>query len=186
MSLTITSLVFPVKPAPFMRRRRLPTVPHPDQPTLPAAITSNAGFLAGQVAALFRGRFEEDMREHRLHPRQYLAMLVLRDEGAMSQQAVGQRLGMDRTTTMQAALALSEAGLVERQDDPDDGRVYRLALTASGRRLIATLEGRMKRVEAELLAPLSVAERATFVGQLRAILARAEGGDGCSGSGDRA
>ncbi len=156
-----------------MPRKRLPTVPDPDQPALPRAVTSSVGFLAGQVAALFRARFEEDMRAHRLHPRQFLLMLVLRDEGTMSQQAVGQRLGMDRTTTMQAALALAEAGLVDREDDPDDRRVYRLALTAEGRRLVATLEGRIKRVEAELLAPLGSKERDAFARQLAAILAAA-------------
>lgn len=156
-----------------MPRKRLPTVPDPDQPALPRAVTSSVGFLAGQVAALFRARFEEDMRAHRLHPRQFLLMLVLRDEGTMSQQAVGQRLGMDRTTTMQAALALAEAGLVDREDDPDDRRVYRLALTAEGRRLVATLEGRIKRVETELLAPLGSKERDAFARHLAAILASA-------------
>lgn len=165
-----------------MPRKRLPTVPDPDQPALPSAVTSSIGFLAGQVAALFRMRFEEEMREHRLHPRQFLLMLVLRDEGAMSQQAVGQRLGMDRTTTMQAALALADAGFVERQDDPDDRRVYRLSLTANGRRLVATLDGRIKRMEGEVLAPLAVKERAVFAEQLRAILAAANGGGGeCKG-----
>lgn len=156
-----------------MPRKRLPTVPDPDQPALPRAVTSSVGFLAGQVAALFRARFEEDMRAHRLHPRQFLLMLVLRDEGTMSQQAVGQRLGMDRTTTMQAALALAEAGLVDREDDPDDRRVYRLALTAEGRRLVATLEGRIKRVETELLAPLGSKERDVFARQLALILTAA-------------
>lgn len=169
-----------------MPRKRLPVLPSPDQPRLPRAVTSNAGFLAGQVAALFRGRFEADMRAHRLHPRQYLLMLVLRDEGTMAQLAVGQRLGMDRTTTMQAAQALAEAGYVDRQDDPADRRVYRLSLTPAGRRLVATLEGRIKRVEAELLAPLAAAERAAFVDQLRRILAASDGGAPCDDGGGSA
>jgi DNA-binding MarR family transcriptional regulator len=164
-----------------MPKKRLPTVPDPDQPALPKAVTSSVGFLCGQVAALFRARFEEDVREHRLHPRQFLLLMVLRDEGTMPQQAVGQRLGMDRTTTMQAALGLADAGYVERQDDPDDRRVYQLALTPNGRRLVATLEGRMKRVESELLAPLAVNERAVFAQQLRAVLAAAGEATDCDG-----
>jgi DNA-binding MarR family transcriptional regulator len=165
-----------------MPKKRLPTVPDPDQPPLPKAVTSSVGFMCGQVAALFRARFEEDMREHRLHPRQFLLMLVLRDEGTMAQQAAGQRLGMDRTTTMQAVQGLAEAGYVDRQDDPDDRRVYRLSLTPNGRRLVATLEGRMKRVETELLAPLAVAERALFAQQLRAVLAAAGEATECGGA----
>jgi DNA-binding MarR family transcriptional regulator len=95
----------------------------------------------------------------------------------MAQHALGQRLGMDRTTTMQSVQALEEAGAVRREDDPADRRVYRVSLTADGRRLVATLEGRIKRVETDMLAPLSAPERETFAAQLRAILAH---GGGCA------
>ncbi len=67
-----------------------------------------------------------------------------------------------------------------------DRRVYRLSLTPAGRRLVATLEGRIKRVEAELLAPLAAAERAAFVDQLRRILAASDGGAPCDDGGGSA
>lgn len=88
----------------------------------------------------------------------------------MSQLALGQRLGMDRTTTMQSAQALADAGYIDRQDDPDDRRVYRLTLTSQGRRLAATLEGRLKKIDQELLAPLSAEDRARFLAQLHSIV----------------
>ena len=159
-----------------MPGKRLPTLPSADRPTLPDAVTASPGFLVGQVAGLFRARFEVEMRTHRLHPRQYLLMLVLRDEGTMSQQAAGQRLGMDRTTTMQAVLALADAGLVRREDDPNDRRVYRLALTETGAQMVCTLEERIGRAERELLAPLRPEDRDRFVAHLRAILSAADGG----------
>ncbi len=167
---------------PSRRRRPLPTVPDPDVPALPAAITSAVGFLVNEVAALFRGHFERSLAEHRLRPRQYLLLLVLRDEGPMAQQALGARLGMDRTTTMQLVTALEAAGHVVRHDDPDDRRVYRVHLTAAGRRAIASLDGRIKRVEAELLAPLTPAQREAFVGHLSAILGIDRPGRACDGA----
>jgi DNA-binding MarR family transcriptional regulator len=152
------------------RRKPLPTVPHPDVPPLPKAVTSAVGFLVNEVAALFRGGFERALAEQKLRPRGYLLLLVLRDEGTMAQHALGARIGMDRTTTMQVMQALEEQGLVQRRDDPEDRRVYRVSLTAAGRRLVASLEGRIRRVETELLAPIPAAERPAFVAQLRAIL----------------
>lgn len=153
------------------RRRPLPVASDADSFTPPAAVTNAVGFLVNEVAGLFRFTFEQILAKHQLRRRQYLMLLVLRDEGPMSQQALGQRLGMDRTTTMQLAQALADAGAVKRQDDPSDRRIYLLSLTPNGRRLTATLEGLIKRAEHELLAPLAAEQRATFASQLRAILA---------------
>lgn len=169
-------------PAP----RRLPTIPDPDQPPLPGAITSMVGFLSREVTGLFRLRFEEVMRSYQLKPNQYLLLQVLRDEGPTAQQAVGQRLGMDRTTTMQSVQALADAGLVDRQDDPADRRVYRVHLTNAGRQLLDVLETRLKASEDEVMAPLTAAERALFEEQLRRILAHdrrgGAAGSGCGGA----
>lgn len=151
-------------------RRKLPTVPDPSIPALPQAVTSAIGFLANEVAAVFRFSFEQVLLSHRLRPRQYLLLLVLRDEGPMPQHVLGQRLGMDRTSAMQALQFLEDSGMVRREDDPDDRRVYRVSLTPEGRRLTATLEGRIKRAETEVLAPLSEKERIALAAQLRAIL----------------
>lgn len=158
-----------------MPRRRLPTLP--EEPVglpagLPDAVLASVGFLAGQVGGRMRARFEAVLAEHALHPRHYLMLLVLRDEGIMAQQALGARVGMDRTTTMQAAQYLADTGALERRDDPDDRRVYRLALTAAGRRLVGSLEGRIRRAEQDMLAPLTAEERTA----LQALLKRVLGG----------
>lgn len=153
-----------------MPRTRLPTVPDPATPALPAAVTSTVGFLVKEVATRFRNRFEQMLFEHRLRPQQLLMLLTLRDEGPTSQLALGQRLGMDRTTTMQAAQALADAGHIDRQDDPEDRRVYRLTLTPGGRRLATTLEARLRKADQELLAVLAPEERVRFLAHLRAIV----------------
>lgn len=153
--------------------RRLPTLPPtglPDLSCLPPAMTHSVGFLANQVASRIRARFGLELERHDLVPRDYLLLLVLHDAGAMAQQALGARAGMDRTTTMQAAQALEEAGLLERNDDPNDRRVYRLALTAAGRRLVGTLEGRLRVAEQEVLGALRPAERTQLVRLLRSAL----------------
>jgi len=126
--------------------------------------------LVKQVGDLFRYRFEAVLGADGLHPRQYLLLLVLRDEGTMPQQMLGERVGMDRTTTMHAVQRLAESALVVREDDPADRRVYRLVLTAKGRRLVDALEGRIKKAEAQLLTPLSAEGRRVFKAQLEAVI----------------
>lgn len=89
----------------------------------------------------------------------------------MAQQALGQRLGVDRTTGMQLVQALADAQYVRRDDDPTDRRVYRLSLTYAGRRIATQLEDEIRTAEAHVLAPLSDPERAVFASQLRTLLA---------------
>lgn len=110
------------------------------------------------------------MHAHGLRPRQFLLLAVLRDEGGTSQQALGQRLSMDRTSTMQAVQALADAGLVAREDDPADRRVYRVSLTERGGSVLEVVERELAEVEAQILASLTEAARGDFISQLRAIL----------------
>ena len=64
--------------------------------------------------------------------KQQAVLSVLADEGAMTQQRLGQRLGIDRTTIVGLVDALVERGLVERVRDPVDRRAYLLTRTRAG------------------------------------------------------
>lgn len=165
-----------------MARKQLPVHPESQAGQMPEAVRGSVGFLVKQVGDLFRYRFEVVLGADGLHPRQYLLLLVLRDEGTMPQQVLGARVEMDRTTTMQAVQRLAESGLVVREDDPADRRVYRLVLTAKGRGLVDTLEARIQATEAQLLAPLSAEGRRVFKAQLEAVVsagAARSGADSC-------
>lgn len=154
-----------------MARSALPVHPDAQEGQLPAAVRGSVGFLVKQLSDVFRLQFEAVLRAKRLHPRQYLLLLVLRDEGTMPQQALGARVGMDRTTTMQAVQGLADSGLVARQDDPADRRVYRLEITRQGRTTVDALEAKMRDMEAQVLAPLGAPGREQFRTQLEALLA---------------
>lgn len=144
--------------------------PSPDLTALPPAVSSSVGFLATQLGARVRMHFEAALRENALQPRDYMVMMILREEGGMSQQALGARAGMDRTTTMMAAQSLEQAGLLARADDPADRRVYRLSLTPAGRQMVGSLERRVRAAEQEVLAPLDKEDRASLVQLLRTAL----------------
>ncbi|MEO5957668.1 MAG: MarR family transcriptional regulator [Opitutaceae bacterium] len=56
-------------------------------------------------------------------------------EGGMSQRELGDRLVVDRSNVSGLLDRLEKTGWVKREDHPEDRRVYRVNLTATGRRL---------------------------------------------------
>lgn len=106
------------------------------------------------------------------------ALGVLADEGAMTQQQLGHRLGIDRTTIVGVIDALAERGMIERVRDPADRRAYLLTLTAVGRGARADGERLVRAVEGELLAGLDEGQREVLAG----LLARAVRGGAGTGS----
>lgn len=94
---------------------------------------------------------------------------VLADEGAMTQQRLGQRLGIDRTTIVGLVDALAGRGMIERVRDPADRRAYLLTLTPAGTDARRDGERLVREVERGLLAALDADQRAV----LTDLLARA-------------
>ena len=81
------------------------------------------------------------------------SLLAYTDEyGAVSQTRVAQHLGQGRAVTGSNIDRLASLGLVERRPDPDDRRVWLVAVTEEGR---ATAE-QVKAVDFELRAELRV------------------------------
>jgi DNA-binding MarR family transcriptional regulator len=68
---------------------------------------------------------------------------------------------------------LEEAGLVQRKDDPDDRRGYRVGLTGKGKQLIDRVIVAHVENEERLVAALSSAEQDQLDGLLRKLLASA-------------
>jgi len=86
-----------------------------------------------------------------------------------TQVALAAHLGIDRTVLTYVIDDLVAEGVIERQADAADRRVRRLAITATGRRRLAMLDGKVAAAETQLLESLPAADRAT----LRAVLERA-------------
>ena len=68
---------------------------------------------------------------------QYLVLLVLWEEDAVSVRQLGERLSLDSATLTPLLKRLEAQGAVERRRDPDDERVVRVRLTKQGRALRA-------------------------------------------------
>lgn len=135
---------------------------------LPEAVSDRLGFLLGRAHLAHRQVAESRLESLGIRARESGALALLASEGPLSQQRLGQRMGVDRTTMVALVDELERKGLVARERDPGDRRAYALHLTSQGRRLLARAEKAVGRAEDEFLGALSAAERR----QLKALLHR--------------
>ncbi|MCU1437937.1 MAG: marR [Naasia sp.] len=99
---------------------------------------------------------------------QYAAMeLLVRRPGA-SQKAIGEDLGLDRSTVADVVRRMEAAGLLERSRDPDDNRRNVVVLTARGRTEYMVLTPAVVALQDDLVRDLTGDETA----QLRRLIAR--------------
>lgn len=102
-------------------------------------------------------------------------VLNLLAEGPISQQAIGERLGIDRTTVVEIIDELESQGVVVRKRNPADRRSYALNLTPNGK----VVQKRAARVfdgaAEEFFAALSKREGDSLVEMLRRLIQAADG-----------
>src|SRR4051794_27397953 len=105
------------------RSRAMPSSPDP---------ASGLGFLLSQVGAHSSARFAERLEPLGLKPPHAGILRVIKEADGLSQQALGERLGIFPSRLVTVLDELEERGLVERRDSPADRRSYALYLTKSG------------------------------------------------------
>ncbi len=144
--------------------------PVDDRP-LPEGLSDRLGFLLGRAHAANRRLAEARLAGLGIGVKTIGALTVLADEGPLSQQQLGQRMGVDRTTMVAVTNELDDLRLVTRERNPRDRRAYTLRLTGTGRRLLRRATTAAERAEAEFLAELSPAERQQLKALLRRLIA---------------
>jgi DNA-binding MarR family transcriptional regulator len=125
-------------------------------------------FLLSQVGAHASAKFAERLEPLGLKPPHAGILRVVEQADGLSQQALGEKLGMFPSRLVGVLDELEELGLVERRDSPTDRRSYALYLTEAGRGALKEI-GRVGREHQDALcAALDERERT----QLAAFLTR--------------
>jgi DNA-binding MarR family transcriptional regulator len=116
--------------------------------------------LAAEVSAAlsseYRERYGLDIPEWRV-----LATLGFRND-ACTAQYIAHCTRTHKSTISRAVTALMKRQLVERVENEEDRREFRLRMTRQGRALYQKLIPRLKRKEQEILSCLSAQERKNF------------------------
>ncbi|GAB3453984.1 MarR family transcriptional regulator [Streptomonospora sediminis] len=137
----------------------------------PPSLLNRFSFLLGKLYLRALDHEAGELEPLGINVKHQAALALLAAEGPMTQQEMGQRLGIDRTTIVGLVDALDQHGLVERRRSPDDRRAYLLTLTPDGRETAQQGGHRVAAAEDRLLAELDETDRT----RLRELLAQALG-----------
>ena len=101
---------------------------------------------------------------------QGFALHELDTDTPLSQQALADRLHLDKSSVSRMAAELARRGLIVRERDPDNRRFYRLRITPEGRALHARMRGTFHERYTEWVAELTTTEREALLTGLAALV----------------
>jgi DNA-binding MarR family transcriptional regulator len=127
--------------------------------------------LLTRLSKVIHRRSTEELLGIRM--RQFQLLSYLRGHESVPQQWLQETLWIDPNNLVLLLNELEAAGLVLRRRDPDDRRRHLVQLTADGERALQRAERAQESIEDEVLAHLTLEERAT----LRDLLDRALQGE---------
>jgi DNA-binding MarR family transcriptional regulator len=130
---------------------------------VPFRLNRLAAEVSAALSAEYRERYGLDIPEWRV-----LATLGFRDD-ACSAQYIAHCTRTHKSTISRAVTTLLTRQLIERVENEDDRREYRLRLTRKGKTLYEELIPRLLRKEQDILSCLSVREQKDFAAMLGKI-----------------
>ena len=104
-----------------------------------------------------------------------MALGELGDVESMSQQELGQLLGLEKSTVSRLAAGLERRGWITRERTPSNRRFNHLRLTETGLAVAERLGGDLRARHAQLLVALTPAERDALVVGLAGLVRVLEG-----------
>lgn len=127
------------------------------------------GHLIRRCQQIAVALFLEHCAPFDLTPMQYAMLRAVEAEPGLDQISLAGLVAVDRSNAARLCAALEARGLIRRVPDPQDRRARRLSLTAEGHSLLRRAEPAVRRVQDDLLAPLSATQRRVFMQALRTI-----------------
>lgn len=144
--------------------------PVPDQPDLL--------FLLHDIARLLRVAGDRRARAHGMTRAQWVILWRLQQQPGLSQKELAEIMEVEPITVARLVDRLAARGMVERRDDPDDRRIWRLHLLPPALPVLEEMRGERDEVARLLTAGLSrevvqtvhqslIAMKANVLGDLR-------------------
>jgi DNA-binding MarR family transcriptional regulator len=147
---------------------------------IPKPLAERVGYLLARAQLGIRGRAEDALVPFGLgpqavdecSPKHVGCLLVIADQGPLSQQELGEAIDVDRTTIVAVVDWLESQDFVERKRNPADRRAYALEITAAGRRWLKDANQAVRGAERDFLSPLDPSERKQLVDLLQRLITR--------------
>jgi DNA-binding MarR family transcriptional regulator len=121
--------------------------------------TPTLGFLFHDVARLMRKRFEQRAKDMGLTRSQWQTLAYLSNNEGIHQAGLAEILEIEPITLVRILDKLTERGLVERRQHPNDRRSWMLYMREEARPLLDTMRNIGEVTRGEALEGVSTAER---------------------------
>ena len=156
------------------------------EPTCPRSSNTaqDLAWLLHRAAQAFRQNLNAEAEAHGVDgARDWIVLAALAESReTLTQVALGQQVGLDKTTLTSILDRLEKLGLVVRRIAPENRRARYPELTEAGRNMEASIGASRVAIEKRLLAQLSAPEQESLRGLLHRVLAGADAGVELSGS----
>ena len=119
----------------------------------------SVGFTISTTGYAIARRFQELLAPLGLEPRDFALLRTVAASEGVTQQAIGERMGVAPSRMVAFVDSLEERGLLERRQNPDDRRARALFLTPEGRELLDRAFAVAVEHERHLSSELSADER---------------------------
>ncbi len=118
--------------------------------------------LLEHLARVGRRAFETTVQPGGLRPRHLIALKLLSERGPASQQALADSLSLDPSNVVGLLNELEKRRLITRRRDSVDRRRHIVELSSRGQTELCDAYDRLRRIDDDLLSPLSTRERGTL------------------------
>ncbi|MEZ0388157.1 MAG: MarR family winged helix-turn-helix transcriptional regulator [Verrucomicrobium sp.] len=129
-----------------------------DREPLPESLTRYTGFLVAKAHQRLWTLFGDECKRLGMDVHGCGVLHLLEEFGPMSQQQLGRKLRIDRTSMVKMVDALEEKDLACRKDHPEDRRIYLVEITTAGRKSLEDIKTLAHVMEQRLLEPFTESE----------------------------
>ena len=123
----------------------------------------------GETSRMMRRYYDRRASALGVTSAQWRLLLRLSREPGLKQVELAERLDVEPITACRIVDRLEEAGLVERQRDPEDRRAWRLVLTGKAQPILERLRALAEEMSGEAFAGMSLEEIEAMRGKLARI-----------------
>jgi DNA-binding MarR family transcriptional regulator len=126
-------------------------------------------FALGRASQQSQRLVRQHMTQAGVRTQHYHVLASLADDGEAAQATLADRIGFDRSDLVTLLDELEELKLLARRVDPADRRRKIVAITPAGEKQLDAMDELIYAAEADLLEPLTAAERKTLLALLRRL-----------------
>ena len=116
-------------------------------------------FLLAKAYQKAHSAFKQKLTPFGITPVQHLILAVLAEKEYVSPAEISDQIAMDGATLSGALERMAEAGLIKKEENPEDRRSIRVSLTSRAKKMRVDLAEQRKAINEELTARLSLEER---------------------------